>query len=140
MLGRMEAAKHLIDSSQVAMKQAIHRAEAAEAAKSAIEGELRRWRSESEQRRKAAVAAVVQVVGSNGGGAGVSVVSNGDGPLYRKEGFTNESNVASQRGPRTPRPKESLAQVLQYNFPSDEKAKKNTFSTKLGSYFSKKVK
>jgi len=41
---------------------------------------------------------------------------------------------------RAPQPRESLAQVLQYSFPSDEKVKKNNISTKLGSYFTKKVK
>lgn len=142
MIIKMEAAKNLVDASQIALKQSIQRAEAAEAAKSAVERELRRWRSESEQRQKATVAAVIQAVGCNGIEQKSHPVGNGEGPLYRRT-FANPEAVAECQNAvpiRAPQPRESLAQVLQYSFPSDEKAKKNNISTKLGSYFTKKVK
>ena len=141
-LTKMEAAKHLIDSSQAAMKQAIQIAEAAEAAKSAVEGELRKWRSENEQRRKAAVAAVFQAVGTNGLTQNGSPTSTNqkEGIMYRKGvSFTMKSNRRSQSPSLSPSTPQSGDQVQQFNF-GDEKAKKNLFSTKLGSYFTKKVK
>jgi hypothetical protein len=130
-LTKMDAAKHLIDSSQAAMKQAIQIAE-----------ELRKWRSENEQRRKAAVAAVFQAVGTNGVTLNGSPTSTNqkEGIMNRKGvSFTMKSNRRSQSPSLSPSTPQSGDQVQQFNF-GDEKAKKNLFSTKLGSYFTKKVK
>ncbi|GAB4845916.1 hypothetical protein Ancab_024922 [Ancistrocladus abbreviatus] len=55
-LKRLEAAKKEIDDMKAATEEALKRAEMAEAAKKAVEGELRRWR-EREQKKAAEAAA-----------------------------------------------------------------------------------
>ena len=122
------------------MKQAVQVAEAAEAAKSAVEGELRKWRSENEQRRKAAVAAVM-AVGSNEVAKNDCSIAIDDNSFHKKQTIMNETTRGSSKGsPNALQPKESLAQLLRYSFPRDEKTKKPLFSTKISSYFGKKVK
>lgn len=124
----------------MAMKQAVQVAEAADAAKSAVEGELRKWRSENEQRRKAAIAAVM-AVGSNEGANNNCSNVIGENSFCQKSMAINESiRRASNGSVNALQPRESLAQILRYNFLKDEKVKKILFSTKISSYFSKKVK
>jgi hypothetical protein len=137
MLGKMDAAKKLIESTQTAMRDAIQRAEAAESAKAAVEGELRRWRADGEQRRKACVEAPIQAVHSNGTVKGN--LRNGSRKTF--ESTKSESYERSQNvNPITLKDRETLAQALQYKFPSEKVAKKSIFATKFGPYFSKKVK
>jgi len=137
MLGKMDAAKKLIESTQTAMRDAIQRAEAAESAKAAVEGELRRWRADGEQRRKACVEAPIQAVHSNGTVKGN--LRNGSRKTF--ESTKSESYARSQNvNPITLKDRETLAQALQYKFPSEKVAKKSIFATKFGPYFSKKVK
>ncbi len=137
MLGKMDAAKKLIESTQTAMRDAIQRAEAAESAKAAVEGELRRWRADGEQRRKACVEAPIQAVRSNGTVKGN--LPNGSRKTF--ESTKSESYARSQNvNPVTLKDRETLAQALQYKFPSEKVAKKSIFATKFGPYFSKKVK
>lgn len=132
--------KNLLERTQVAMKQAVQVAEAAETAKSAVEGELRKWRSENEQRRKAAIAAVM-AVGSNEVAKNDRSIVIGDNSFYQKNPILKESNRGSSNGnPTVLQPRESLAQLLRYSVFRDEKIRKNLFSTKISSYFSKKVK
>jgi len=123
------------------MKQAVQVAETAEAAKSAIEGELRKWRSENEQRRKAAVAAVM-AVGNNG-------VVNNCGPLAFGNNSYDEKMISTEESNRRPlngssnivKPKQCLAQIMKYNnISKNEKNKTKLFSKKISSYFNKKTK
>jgi hypothetical protein len=137
MLGKMDAAKKLIESTQTAMRDAIQRTDAAESAKAAVEGELRRWRANGEQRRKACVEAPIQAVHSNGTVKGS--LPNGSRKTF--ESTKSESYARSQNvNPVTLKDRETLAQALQYKFPSEKVAKKSIFATKFGPYFSKKVK
>ncbi|CAK9190583.1 unnamed protein product [Sphagnum troendelagicum] len=140
MQSKMDAARKLIECSQTAMREAIERAEAAEAAKSAVEGELRRWRDDGEQRRKAAVEAVIQAVSRNG--AVKSNLANGSSKTlestrslsYAMSQNSNSTIIKDQEAPET------LALALQHKFPGENKAKKNIFVTKFGPYFYKKIK
>ncbi|CAK9189505.1 unnamed protein product [Sphagnum troendelagicum] len=140
MQSKMDAARKLIECSQTAMREAIERAEAAEAAKSAVEGELRRWRDDGEQRHKAAVEAVIQAVSRNG--AVKSNIANGSSKTlestrslsYAMSQNSNSTIIKDQEAPET------LAQALQHKFPGENKAKKNIFVTKFGPYFYKKIK
>jgi chromosome segregation ATPase len=59
LLMKLEVANREIEEIKTASEQALHRAEMAEAAKRAVEGELRRWR-ENEQRKRAVVSAAAQ--------------------------------------------------------------------------------
>lgn len=125
----------------MAMKQAVQVAETAEAAKSAVEGELRKWRSENERRRNAAVAAVM-AVGNNNNGSLVQLCSplpNGNN-LYDKKMTPAPYESNGNGSPNTLKPKQTLAQVLRYNFSGDEKTKKKLFPYKISSYFIKKIK
>ncbi|XP_042519394.1 WEB family protein At5g55860-like [Macadamia integrifolia] len=57
-LNRLEASQKEIEEMKAATEEALKRAEMAEAAKSAVDGELRRWR-EREQKRAAEAAALI---------------------------------------------------------------------------------
>jgi len=124
----------------MAMKQAIQIAETAEAAKSAVERELRKWRLENEQRRKAAVAAVM-AVGNNGVVENGSLLAIGNNSYDEQKTCVDESNGRSLYGsPNTLKSKQCVAQVLRYNFFGNETTKTKKKSRKISSYFYKKVK
>ncbi|XP_057863569.1 WEB family protein At5g55860 isoform X1 [Cryptomeria japonica] len=59
LLMKLEAANREIEETKSASEQVLHKAEMAEAAKRAVEGELRKWR-EREQRKRAVILAAAQ--------------------------------------------------------------------------------
>jgi len=122
------------------MKQAIQVAEIAEGAKSAVEGELRKWRLENEQRRKAAVAAVMSI-GNNGIVKNCVPIAPRNDSYDEKMTSTNESNRRPLNDSQNIlKPKQCLAQIMRYNFSRDKKKKTKSFSRKISSYFHKKIK
>lgn len=64
LLMKLEAANREIEETKSASEQVLHKAEMAEAAKRAVEGELRKWR-EREQRKRAVVLAAAQDFSNN---------------------------------------------------------------------------
>lgn len=126
----------------MAMKQVVQVAQNAEAAKFSLERELQRWRSENEQRRKAAIAAVMAV--GNGNHCAVKSCS----PLPIDHTQYDENSILGNESYTKPltnslnsiKPKQTLAQLLRYNLLGDEKTTKKLFTQKLSSYFNKRVK
>lgn len=99
-LKKLEAANREIEELKSAEVQALKKAEMAEAAKRAVESELRRWREREQQKRAVTVSSTQNLTNSG----------NIDSITYR---FGQNKSIYS----------ESLAEVLNINIPSPEPLK-----------------
>ncbi|CAM6047324.1 unnamed protein product [Sphagnum compactum] len=145
LLRKLDGTQNEVELIRVALRQAIQKAENAESAKSAIEEMLQcgqgEWRTHAHPG------------GTNGGQMASPLHVVGDGlvfvnsptpetlqksnPLHPLSGGDGH-HVASLPVPEG-KPLESLGDILQSKTLSAEKAKKGRFSTKLGSYFNRRV-
>jgi hypothetical protein len=145
LLRKLDGTQNELELIQVALRQAIQKAENAESAKSAIEEMLQcgqgEWRTHAHPG------------GTNGGQMASPLHVVGDGlvfvnsptpetlqksnPLHPLSGGDGH-HAASLPIPEG-KPLESLSDILQSKTLSEEKAKKRRFSTKLGSYFNRRV-
>jgi hypothetical protein len=145
LLRKLDGTQNELELIQVALRQAIQKAENAESAKSPIEEMLQcgqgEWRTHAHPG------------GTNGGQMASPLHVVGDGlvfvnspmpetlqksnPLHPLSGGDGH-HAASLPIPEG-KPLESLSDILRSKTLSEEKAKKGRFSTKLGSYFNRRV-
>ncbi|CAK9229558.1 unnamed protein product [Sphagnum troendelagicum] len=145
LLRKLNGTQNELELIQVALRQAIQKAENSDSAKSAIEEMLQCGQGEWRTRAHPG--------GTNGGQMASPLHVVGDGlvfvnsptpetlqksnPLHPLSGGDGH-HAASLPIPEG-KPLESLSDILQSKTLSEEKAKKGRFSTKLGSYFNRRV-